>query len=108
MLLLAGVLLGIISVQFPQLQTLLVIGVTIIFIALAIAAPHYFAYIFFGGFAVYHGIVHMLEIPAAAPAMGYILGLMFSTAILMMIGFVLRQVVATHKPHPYQRSHEKF
>ena len=107
LLLLAGILLGIVSVQFPQLQleTLLVLAVTVIFIALTIAAPHYFAYIFFGGFAVYHGIVHMLEMPAAAPVTGYILGLMFSTAILMMVGLILRQVVATRKAHQHSHSH---
>lgn len=109
LLLLAGVLLGIVSVQFPQLQleTLLVIGVTMMFFALAIVAPQYFGYIFFGGFALCQGIGHMLEIPAAAAATGYVLGLMLSTALLMMIGLVLRQVVATRKPHPYQQSHEK-
>ena len=109
LLLLAGILLGIVSVQFPQLQleTLLVLGITVIFIALTIAAPHYFSYIFFGGFAVYHGIVHMLEIPAAAPVTGYILGLMFSTMILMMVGLILRQVVATRKAHQHSHSHTK-
>ena len=107
LLLLAGMLLGIVCVQFPQLQleTLLVIGVIMGFVALTIVAPHYFAYIFFGGFAVYHGIVHMLEMPAAAPVTGYIPGLIISTAILMMVGLILRQVVATRKAH--QHPHTK-
>lgn len=107
LLLLAGMLLGIVSVQFPQLQldTLLVIGVTVMFIALAIAASQYFSYIFFGGFAIYHGIVPMLEMPVAAAATGYILGLMFSTALWMMFGLVLRQVLGTRKPH--QHPHTK-
>lgn len=106
-LLLAGMLLGLVTVQFPllPLETLLVIGITVMFVALAIAAPHYFAYLFFGGFAVYHGIVHMLEMPAAASATGYILGLVFSTALLLMIGLILRQVVATRKAH--QHPHTK-
>jgi len=101
LLMLAGVLLGIISVQFPQLQlqTLLVVGMTVMFIALTIAAPHYFGYILFGGFAVCHGVLHMLQLPAAAAATGYIIGLMLSTALLLMTGLVLRQVVATRKPH---------
>jgi urease accessory protein len=106
LLLLAGMLLGIVCVQFPQLQleTLLVIGVIMGFVALTIVAPHYFAYIFFGGFAIYHGIVHMLEIPAAAFSTGYILGLVLSTAILMMVGLILRQVIATRRPHLHSNS----
>jgi urease accessory protein len=109
LLMLAGMLLGIVSVQFPllQLETLLVIGVTVTFIALAIAAPQYFARIFFGGFAIYHGIVHMLEMPAAASVTGYIVGLMLSTAMLMMVGLILRQVVATRKSHQHSPSHTK-
>jgi len=100
LMMLAGMLLGIICVQFPQLQlqTLVVTGMIVTFVALTIAAPHYFAYTFFGSFAAYHGVVHMLEMPAAAAATGYILGLMLSTALLLMIGLVLRQVVAAHKP----------
>lgn len=106
LLLLAGMLLGIVCVQFPQLQleTLLVIGVIMGFVTLTIVAPHYFAYIFFGGFAIYHGIVHMLEIPAAALSMGYIVGLVLSTAILMMVGLILRQVIATRRPHLHSKS----
>ncbi|MCK5382393.1 MAG: HupE/UreJ family protein [Gammaproteobacteria bacterium] len=102
LLVMAGILLGICCMQFPQLQlqTLLVVGLTVMFIALSIAAPRYFAYIFFGGFAVYHGIVHMLEIPAAVTATGYIIGLILSTGMLLMVGLILRQVVETRKPHP--------
>jgi urease accessory protein len=102
LLLVAGILLGICCMQFPQLQlqTLLVVGLTVMFIALSIAAPRYFAYIFFGGFAVYHGIVHMLEMPAVVTATGYIIGLILSTGMLLMVGLILRQVVETRKPHP--------
>lgn len=109
LLMLAGILLGIVCVQFPQLplQTLLVIGMTVMFIALTIAAPHYFAYIFFGGFAVFHGIVHMLEMPVAVATTAYIVGLMFSTGMLLMVGLILRQVVATRKPHLHAHSHTK-
>lgn len=109
LLMLAGVLLGLVCVQFPQLplQTLLVIGMTVMFIALTIAAPHYFAYIFFGGFALFHGIVHMLEMPAAVAATGYIVGLMISTGLLLMVGLILKQVVATRKPHLQAHSQTK-
>jgi urease accessory protein len=100
-LLLGGVLLGSCCVLFPQLQlsTIVVVLLTAVFIAASIAAPQYFAYIFFGGFAVYHGIVHMLEMPAPVAAMSYVIGLLFSTWLLLMFGLILRQVVATLKPH---------
>jgi urease accessory protein len=99
-LLLGGMLLGIGCLLFPQLQlsTILVVVLTVAFIAASIAAPHYFAYIAFGGFALYHGIVHMLEMPVTA--MGYIVGLLLSTWLMLMLGLILRQVVVTRKPHP--------
>jgi len=99
--LLGGILLGSCCVLFPQLQlsTILVVLLTVVFIAASVAAPQYFAYIFFGGFAVYHGIVHMLEMPAPVAAMSYVVGLIFSTWLLLMFGLILRQVVATLKPH---------
>ena len=100
-LLLGGMLLGAVCLAFPQLQlsTSLVLMLTMAFIALSIAAPQYFAYVFFGAFAVYHGIVHMLEMPAAVTAMGYMSGLFFSTGLLLILGLILWQVVATLKPH---------
>lgn len=102
-LLLGGMLLGFCCLLFPQLQlsTILVVVLTVSFVASSIAMPQYFAYIFFGGFAVYHGIVHMLEIPVPGVAMGYILGLIISTWLLLMLGLILRQVVVTRKPHSH-------
>jgi len=99
-LLLAGVLLGSCCVLFPQLQlsTILVVLLTVVFVAASVAVPQYFAYIFFGGFAVYHGIVHMLAMPVTAAAMSYVIGLLLSTWLLLMLGLILRQVVATLKP----------
>ena len=99
-LLLAGILLGSCCMLFPQLQlsTILVVLLTGVFVAASIAAPQYFAYIFFGGFALYHGIVHMLAMPAPVAATSYVIGLLFSTWLLLMFGLILRQVVATLKP----------
>lgn len=99
-LMLGGILLGSCCVLFPQLQlsTVVVVLLTVVFVAASIAAPQYFAYIFFGGFAVYHGIVHMLAMPVPAAAMSYVTGLLFSTWLLLMLGLILRQVVATLKP----------
>jgi urease accessory protein len=100
-LLLGGMLLGAACLAFPQLQlsTILVLLLTVAFIAATIVAPQYFAYIFFGGFAVYHGIVHMLAMPAPATVAGYFIGLFFATGLLLMFGLILRQVVATRKAH---------
>jgi urease accessory protein len=99
--LLGGMLLGACCLLFPllQLSTILVMLLTVGFVAASIAAPQYFAYIFFGGFALYHGMVHMLEMPAPVAAMPYVLGLFLSTGLLMMLGLILRQVVVTRKPH---------
>ena len=103
--LLAGMLLGVCCHQFPQLPlpTVLAVLLTTGFIALAIATPRYYAYLIFGGFALYHGIVHMLVMPVAAIPAGFIIGLLFSTALLLMCGLILRQVIITRKPHsqPY-------
>lgn len=100
-LFLGGVLLGYGCLLFPQLQlsTVLIMLLTAAFIAASIAAPQYMAYIFFGGFAIYHGVVHMLEMPLPATAAGYMVGLFFSTGLILMLGLILRQVVATRKPH---------
>lgn len=100
-LLLVGILLGSCCVLFPQLQlsTILAVLLTVAFVAASVTAPQYFAYIFFGGFAIYHGIVHMLEMTAPVAAMSYVIGLLFSTWLLLMFGLILRQVVVTRKPH---------
>ena len=86
-MLLGGMLLGICCIQFPELS---------------IAAPRYFAYIFFGGFAIYHGMVHMLEMPTPAVATGYMVGLFIATGLMCMLGLILRQVVITRKPHSHK------
>ncbi|MCG6900564.1 MAG: HupE/UreJ family protein [Gammaproteobacteria bacterium] len=101
LLFLGGVLLGTCCLLFPllQLSTILVVLLTTGFVAASIAAPQYFGYIFFGGFALYHGMVHMLEMPAGVAAAAFILGLLLSTGLLLMLGLILRQVVVTRKPH---------
>lgn len=101
LLFLVGILMGTCCLLFPllQLSTILIVLLTAGFVAASLAAPRYFAYIFFGGFALYHGMVHMLEMPAPLAATGYVIGLVFSTGLLMMFGLILRQVVVTRKPH---------
>jgi urease accessory protein len=102
-LLLGGMLLGAACLAFPQLPlpTILAVALTVVFIALSIAIPQYFSYVFFGGFAAYHGVVHMLEMPAPAALTGYMAGLFFSTGLLLMFGLILRQVIITRKPHSH-------
>lgn len=101
-LLLGGMLLGLCCLMFPQLhlQAMLIMVLTTVFIASTIAAPRYFAWIFFGSFAVYHGIAHIVEMPELVSVGGYLTGLVLSTGLLMMLGLVLRQVVVTRKPRP--------
>lgn len=99
LLLLGGMLLGICCLLFPQLQlpTILLMGLTIAFIALIIVVPQYFSYLFFGSCAAYTGAVHMLEM--SAPGTGYVVGLLLSTGLLLVLGTIIRQVVITRKPH---------
>jgi urease accessory protein len=101
LMLLVGMLLGTASLAYPQLQmsTILVILSTAVFVAMTIVAPQHIAYLFFGGLAVYQGIFHVLEMPALAMVAGYAFGLFFATLLLLLLGLIVRQVVATLKPH---------
>jgi urease accessory protein len=100
-LLLAGMLVGLASLAFPALglATLLAFLLAVAVIAVAIAMPEKFAYVFFGGFALYHGLTHMLEMPHHAMVAGYVTGLLISTGLLLALGNLLRHVVITRKPH---------
>ena len=100
-LLLAGMALGLVSVAFPGLgvASLLAFLLTVAVIAVAIAMPEIFVYVFFGSFALYHGLAHMLEMPASAMVAGYVTGLLISTGLLLALGNLLRHVVITRKPH---------
>jgi len=99
-LLLGGMLIGLASVAFPDLglATLLAILLVVAVIAVAIAMPEKFMYVFFGGFALYHGLSHILEMPGQVMLAGYIIGLLISTGLLLVLGSLLRQVVITRKP----------
>jgi len=100
-LMLAGMLLGLAAVAFPALglATLLAFVLTVVVIAMIIAMPEKFVYVFFGGFALYHGLAHMLEMPSHAMVAGYMTGLLISTGLLLALGNLLRHVVITRKPH---------
>ncbi len=100
-LLLAGMLLGVTGLVFPQLgvSTILTFLLTALVIAVAIARQEIFAYVFFGSFALYHGVVHMQEMPSPVSATGYAVGLLLSTGVLLALGIILRQVIITRKPH---------
>jgi len=100
-LLLSGMLLGVASMAFPQLglATLLAFLLTVAVIAVVIAMPEKFVYIFFGGFALYHGLAHVLEMPHQVMVASYMTGLLLSTGLLLALGNLLRHVVITRKPH---------
>jgi len=100
-LLLAGMVLGMISVAHPGLgiATLLAFLLTVAVIAVTIAMPENFAYVFFGSFALYHGLSHLLEMPRHAMVAGYATGLLISTGLLLALGTMLRHVVISRKPH---------
>jgi urease accessory protein len=105
LLLLVGMALGGVSLAFPQLgiPTLLLVVLTVGVIAVAIAYTGFFGYAFFGSFAVYHGLVHILEMPFGSDTMGYAIGLFFSTALLLALGVILRQVMHARKFHRVRR-----
>jgi urease accessory protein len=100
-LLLVGMLVGLASLAFPALglATLLAFLLAVAVIAVAIAMPEKFVYVFFGGFALYHGLTHMLEMPHQAMVAGYVTGLLISTGLFLALGNLLRHVVITRKPH---------
>ncbi|HYQ72729.1 MAG TPA: HupE/UreJ family protein [Gammaproteobacteria bacterium] len=100
-LLLAGMLLGLAALAYPALgiETLLALLLTAAVIAVAIAVPEKFAYVFFGSFALYHGLAHLLEMPHQVMVAGYMTGLLISTGLLLALGGLLRHVVITRKPN---------
>jgi urease accessory protein len=96
----AGLLLGGASQLLPQLDVtipllfLLIVAV----IAVAIAAPAYFMYALFGGFALWHGMAHMMEMPLGITHTGYAVGLLLSTGVLLTLGLILRTVLGAYLP----------
>jgi len=96
-----GMLLGLACQAWPQLEvtTPLLFLLVMIIIAVAIACPSCFMYAFLGSFALWHGVVHMLEMPADAALTGYAAGLLVSTSVLLTLGLILRGVIVTRRPH---------
>lgn len=105
-LLVAGMLLGTLYLAYPALA--IIPGLTLLLaaavIAVAIGLPRLFTRVFFGSFALYHGLAHMLEIPAAVSVAGYILGLLSATALLLCTGIALRQIAVTGNYGPVARN----
>ena len=95
---LAGILVGTASVAYPGLESVLVLVMIAAGVAVAIVAPQMLGYALFGSLLVYHGITHMLEIPAAASPVLYSAGLMLATVLLLSLGTLLRHVILTRKP----------
>jgi len=95
---LAGILVGTASVAYPGLESVLVLVMIAAGVAVAIVAPQMLGYALFGSLLVYHGITHILEIPAAASPVLYSAGLMLATVLLLSLGTLLRHVILTRKP----------
>jgi len=85
-LLLGGMLLGGVCLAFPQLQLSIYpdLALAVAVIAMSIAAPQYISYFFFGGLAVYQGIVHMLNMPSPVAGLHFGAGLLVSTGLLAL------------------------
>ena len=96
-----GTLLGMLSLAVPQLP---LAGVALfllpaVVIAVAIGYSAWLGHAAFGSLAIYQGMTHLLQTPAHAGMGGFALGLVLSTGVLMIFGLILRQVVATRRPH---------
>jgi len=100
-LLSVGMLLGVVGHAFLHTEVIsiliFILGVAVV--AMVITLPHAVAYLVFGSFAIYHGVVHMLEMPQSVSVGGYAAGLLMSTGFLLLLGIILRQVIMLHKPH---------
>lgn len=96
----AGLLLGGASQLLPQLEitTPLLFLMIVAVIAVAIAVPAFFMYAFFGSFALWHGMAHMLEMPAGVAHTSFAAGLLLSTGVLLTLGLILRTVVSAYLP----------
>lgn len=100
-LLASGILLGMLSLAMPQLPVagMLPILLTVVVIAIAIGHSAWLLHALFGSVASYHGLTHMLGMPAGTSQGGFGLGLLLSTAVLVIFGLILRQVIVTRRPH---------
>jgi urease accessory protein len=96
----AGLLLGGASQAWPQfaIASFLLFLLIVAIIAVAIACPAGFLHAVFGSFALWHGMVHMLEMPAGAAQASFAIGLLLATGVLLTLGLILRTVVATYVP----------
>lgn len=96
-----GLLLGVVSMGWPQLN--LVVPTAFLLLAcvllVAIARPQIFAHTLFGGLAVYQGMAHMIQVPASSGMAGFGAGLFLSTALLLELGLMLRTVINTFRSH---------
>lgn len=102
----SGTLLGMLSLVVPQLPVTgaVLFLLTVAVIAVAIGYSAWLGHAAFGGLAIYQGMTHLLQTPAHAGMGGFALGLLLSTGVLMIFGMILRQVVATRRPHAGHKS----
>lgn len=98
-----GGILGLSGASLPYFEggifaSLLVLGVLI---AAAIRLPLYVGMALVGGFALFHGYAHGIEMPQNAAGLNYALGFMLSTVLLHLtgIGLAFSLDKAGHKPY---------
>lgn len=77
---------GIGGAETVVLASVLVLGAVV---AAALKPPLWLAVLLVGAFALFHGLVHGRELPAAADAAGYAAGFVAATAALHAAGIVL-------------------
>ena len=97
----AGILAGVAGTRYLGVDLTGVLPIVLVglVIAVAIGASHYFLHALFGSMALYHGVEHMSEMPADVPHTGFALGLILATAVLLLVGQMVRHVVITRRPH---------
>lgn len=99
--LVAGFCLGLIKVELPLIEAVLAVSAVVMIGAGAIARKLRtgVALAISAGFALFHGVAHGLDVPAAVDGIGFGLGFVGTSALLILAGMVLtglgRRLVAT-------------
>lgn len=86
-----GGALGIINLPLPAVE-FFVAGSAVVLgacVALALRAPLWIAALLVGGFAIFHGHAHGMELPQAADPLAYALGFVIATGLLHVCGIGL-------------------
>ena len=85
-----GGVLGMTGYALPFTETAIVLSVLTLglMISFAVRVPTAVGMLLVGGFAVFHGHAHGMELPQAASEVGYALGFVITTAALHIVGIL--------------------